>query len=169
MALWKDHAATKPATTNPPLPEPAPRRFETAPEPEPVVAAPARAPAREVVRGESLIAPDIAIEGRIEGTGHVRIAGKFKGDVDVRGDLLIEAGAKVTGSVRAEKVVIAGELIGNIESAARVELLQTGALTGDLKAGTMTVAAGARMRGQADFGWEPDKVVVSARGNGEGT
>ena len=27
-------------------------------------------------------------------------------------------------------------------------------LTGDVKAGTMTVASGARMRGQADFGWE---------------
>ena len=86
-------------------------------------------------KAESLIAPDITIEGKIEGAGHVRIAGSFKGDVNVRGDLTIEPGAKVTGSVRAEKVTIAGELIGNIESAAHVELLQTGALTGDLKAG----------------------------------
>jgi hypothetical protein len=28
---------------------------------------------------------------------------------------------------------------------------------GDLKAGSLTVAAGARMRGQADFGWEEGK------------
>ena len=50
------------------------------------------------------------------------------------------------------KVVIAGELEGNIEEASRVELLPTGVVIGDIKAGSLTVAAGARMRGQADFG-----------------
>ena len=56
--------------------------------------------------------------------------------------------------MRAKRVVIAGELEGNIEGAQQVELQQGGVLTGDVKAGTMTVASGARMRGQADFGWE---------------
>jgi cytoskeletal protein CcmA (bactofilin family) len=155
MALWKDSAGTKPTSTFP-APEPAPAaRFdapiETVPTPAP---APSSRPAPQTARAESLIAPDLAIEGRIEGSGHVRIAGKFKGDVDVKGDVTIEPGAKVTGSVRAEKVTIAGELVGNIEAATRVDLLASGALTGDLKAGTLTVAAGSRMRGQADFGWD---------------
>jgi cytoskeletal protein CcmA (bactofilin family) len=122
-------------------------------------------------KSESLIAPDIAIEGKIEGSGHVRIAGRFKGDIDVRGDVTIELGATVTGSVRAEKVTIAGELVGNIEAASRVDLLQSGALTGDIKAGSLTVASGARMRGQADFGWEdgkPHGAVTSVVTNGNG-
>ena len=33
-------------------------------------------------------------------------------------------------------------------------LLQTGVLNGDLKAGSLTVAAGSRMRGRAEFGWD---------------
>ena len=103
---------------------------------------------------ESLIAADLTIEGKIEGAGNVRIAGKFKGDVNVQGDLTIEPGAKLTGGVRAKRVVIAGELEGNIEGAAQVELQQGGVLIGDVKAGSLTVATGARMRGQADFGWE---------------
>ena len=106
---------------------------------------------------ESLIAADLTIEGKIHGTGHVRIAGQFKGDVNVEGDLTIERGAKLTGGVRASKITIAGELEGNVESAQRVELLETGVLTGDLKAGSLTVAAGSRMRGQAEFGWEDGK------------
>lgn len=119
----------------------------------PVAAAsPARAPEREVK--ESLIASDITIEGKIEGAGHIRIAGRFKGDVNVQGNLTIETGAKLTGGVRANKVIIAGELEGNIEAAQRVELLESGVLIGDVKAGTMTVAPGSRMRGQMDFGWE---------------
>lgn len=103
---------------------------------------------------ESLIAADLTIEGKIEGAGHVRIAGNFKGDVNVQGNLTIEPGARVTGEVRANTVIIGGDLEGNIHAAARVELLQTGVLNGDLKAGSLTVAAGSKMRGRAEFGWE---------------
>ncbi|MGN6729297.1 MAG: bactofilin family protein [Rhodanobacteraceae bacterium] len=163
MALWKEQMKSNSTATAEALDL---SRFEAPPAAQPEVdvpVQPAFRPAPAKALGESLIAPDLAIEGKIEGAGHVRIAGSFKGDINVRGDLTIEAGAKVTGSVRAEKVTIAGELTGNIESASHVELQQSGALTGDVKATTLTVAAGSRMRGQADFGWED-----SGRKNGNG-
>lgn len=162
MALWKESAKTS-ATETPEAMDLARAGIpETKPEAQtPVQSAFRSTPTPTLTPGkpkaESLIAPDITIEGKIEGEGHVRIAGNFKGDVNVRGDLTIEPGARVTGSVRAEKVTIAGELIGNIESAAHVELQQSGALTGDLKAGSLSVAAGSRMRGQAEFGWDDAK------------
>jgi cytoskeletal protein CcmA (bactofilin family) len=171
MALWKDQLKQTPSATPEVL---NPARFdvpvEAKPDPVAPLAARAPAPAREKAKSESLIAPDITIEGKIEGTGHVRIAGRFKGDVDVRGDLTIESGAHVTGSVRADKVVISGELVGNIEAASHVELMQNGALTGDLKAASLSVAAGSRMRGQADFGWEDSRATHGAvKSNGNGT
>lgn len=118
-------------------------------------------PPRRPVTGEgkeSVIAAGLTIEGKIEGAGHVRIAGRFQGDVHVQGNLTIEADAKVTGGVRAAAVVIGGELEGNIDGAQRVELLATGVLNGNLKAGSLTVAAGSRMRGQVEFGWEEKTV-----------
>ena len=179
MALWKEPPQKSPSA----MPEikPQPARFDTPPPPvaepkaemapPPPVLAAVRAPAsvRDKPKSESLIAPDIAIEGKIEGSGHVRIAGRFKGDVDVRGDLTIESGAKVNGSVRAEKIVVSGELVGNIEAASHVDLMQSGSLVGDLKAATLTVAAGSRMRGQADFGWEDAKAADAPRKNGNGS
>ena len=121
----------------------------------------------ELPRKESVIASDLTIEGKIEGGGSVRIAGRFKGDVNVQGDLTIEAGAKLTGGVRADKVTIAGELEGNVEEATLVNLLQTGVVLGDLKAGSLTVAAGARVRGQAEFGWDDGKPSRAGKhGNG---
>jgi cytoskeletal protein CcmA (bactofilin family) len=147
-----------------------PVRFD-APPPKPEIApVSATPPARPEIRPpgkESLIASDITIEGKIEGGGSVRIAGKFKGDVSVQGDLTVEAGAKLTGSVRANKVTIAGELEGNVEEATHVDLLASGVVIGDLKTGTLTVAAGARMRGQAEFGWGEGKgAMLGRRGNG---
>src|SRR3954470_19097223 len=83
---------------------------------------------------ETVIAAGLTIDGKIEGAGHVRMAGRFKGDVNVDGDLTIEQGAKITGSVRAATVTVGGELDGNIDAASRVELTSTGVLNGDLKA-----------------------------------
>jgi cytoskeletal protein CcmA (bactofilin family) len=103
---------------------------------------------------ESVIAAGLTIDGKIEGAGHVRMAGRFKGDVNVDGDLTIDPGAKITGSVRASTVTIGGELEGNIDGASRVELLASGVLNGDLKAGSLTVASGSRMRGNVSFGWD---------------
>ena len=152
MAIWKDPT---------PAAKPEPHRFDApAPMPEPAAAASpvpgtANAPMRTVepAARESIIAADLTIEGKIEGAGHVRIAGKFKGDVRVQGNLTIEQGAKVSGGVSANKVTLAGELNGNVESAQQVELQQTGVVNGDIKTGSLTVAAGSRIRGQVECGW----------------
>jgi cytoskeletal protein CcmA (bactofilin family) len=162
MAIWKDATSPKkdPAPMTPsPSPEPALRREPDLPMDNSLSSSSMRRPATREGR-ESVIAADITIEGKIEGAGHVRLAGRFKGDVTIQGDLTVEAGAKLMGSVRANAVVIAGEVEGNIESAQRVELLESGVLNGDLKAGTLTVAAGSRMRGRAEFGWG-DELSVS--------
>ena len=161
MALWKEPATPKkdaPTMT----PEPVLKK-ETEFSPldlAPVASGPRRVASREL--RESLIAADITIEGKIDGAGSVRLAGKFKGDVHIQGDLTVEAGAKLTGGIRANSVAIAGDVEGNIESAARVELLETGVLNGDLKAGTLTVAAGSRMRGRVEFGWGDEQPVAKS-------
>src|SRR5207342_2681983 len=143
MAIFNQHTTAKKDAASF-TPDPAPfRESPASADPAPVAAVPRRAV--DTQAKESLIASDLTIEGKIEGAGHVRIAGRFKGDVNVQGDLTIEAGAKVTGSVRAEKVVIAGELEGNVESASQVNVVATGAVIGDIKAGAVTIASGARM------------------------
>ena len=150
MAIWKESSPKKDAFA---APESAPVRITDQRPTLPAGAEPPARPADREVR-ESVVAAGLAIEGKIEGSGHVRIAGRFTGDVQVQGNLTIEPGAKVTGGVRAATVTIGGELEGNIEGASRVELLSSGILNGDLKAGSLTVAAGSKMRGQVEFGWE---------------
>ena len=152
MASWKDQFGRDTNTLEP----------AKAPEKVAVLSAanePAPRPAAVQNRAdgatkESIISAGLTIEGKIEGAGHVRIAGEFKGDVNVQGNLTIESGAHLTGGVKADTVVIGGQLDGNIDAASRVELLATGVLNGELKAGSLTVAAGSRMRGKAEFGWD---------------
>jgi cytoskeletal protein CcmA (bactofilin family) len=157
MAIWKEQ--TTPAKEPVPMsPTPAPQKddtsFATTPSSSYNTQSTARPSAGEK---ETLIAANLAIEGKIQGSGHVRVAGQFKGDVNVDGNLTIDQGAKVIGGVRASTVTIAGELEGNVDAAVRVELLASGVLNGDVKAGSLTVAAGSRMRGNAEFGWDEGK------------
>ncbi|HWO40827.1 MAG TPA: polymer-forming cytoskeletal protein [Candidatus Eisenbacteria bacterium] len=142
MALWKETTQDGPVEKS-------------------VLDEPARAvpppPKREIFtpreRHESVFGTGVLIEGKIEGDGDVRIAGRFKGDIQIKGDLNIEKGARLTAKVNAENVTIGGELEGNIVAHAQVKLLESGQLVGDLKASTLTVAAGSRMRGHVEFGW----------------
>jgi cytoskeletal protein CcmA (bactofilin family) len=172
MALWKDtNTGTSPAPSGPapsaaPAHAPPERATVAAITPEPARRpAPAPAPQRTEMR-ESHIASDLTIEGKIAGTGHVRIAGKFKGDVHVEGNVTLDSGARLEGHVKASVVSVSGELIGNIENAKRVELLETGVINGDVKAGSLTVAAGSRMRGQVEFGYDGE--TRGAKGDAKG-
>ncbi|MDE1922549.1 MAG: polymer-forming cytoskeletal protein [Gammaproteobacteria bacterium] len=153
MALWKE------TTTSglPGSPTPAGATPPDRPLAE-VGAVPAPRKARPAAEGgESVIAANLTIEGKIEGAGNVRMAGRFKGDVRIDGNFNIETGAHLTGQVLAAVVVVGGELQGNIESAKRVDVLEGGVIVGDVKAGSITVAAGSRMRGHVEFGWDDDK------------
>jgi cytoskeletal protein CcmA (bactofilin family) len=156
MALWKETNTPTPSasttTSQPPLAE------RTVPDPATLPAV--RKPlARHDSGGESVIAAGLNIEGKIEGNGSVRIAGRFKGDVRIDGNFTIEAGAHLTGQVIAAVVHVAGELQGNIESAKRVDVMDGGVIVGDVKAGSITVAAGSRMRGNVQFGWDDEKIA----------
>ncbi len=179
MALWKDtNVGTVSGSANPgggapgtaPTPMREPERTNVASlSPEPA-RRPAQAPpvqARHDMK-ESHISSDLVIEGKIAGSGHVRIAGRFKGDVHIDGNLSLDSGARLEGNVKASIVSVGGELIGNIENVKRVELLETGVINGDVKAGALTVAAGSRMRGQVEFGYEGESSARSKSEKGYG-
>jgi cytoskeletal protein CcmA (bactofilin family) len=172
MALWNEKPTPAPTGRKEPLTPvpsgasptpaaPAPM-MERSPAPErgaseANLAAAPRRPAPRGEGGESVIAANLTIEGKIEGSGNVRMAGRFKGDVRIDGNFNIDPGAHLTGQVLAAVVVVGGELQGNIESAKRVDVLEGGVIVGDVKAGSITVAAGSRMRGHVEFGWDDEK------------
>lgn len=94
MSMWRDQGPNKkdgvPAAPEVPAADGRLFTAEASPAPPvPAAAPPSAAPAaatpqRHSEAKESLIAADISIEGKIEGAGHVRLAGRFKGDVNVR-------------------------------------------------------------------------------------
>lgn len=116
------------------------------------------------VHRESIFGAGVTIEGKIDGDADVRIAGKFKGDIHIKGDLNVEKGARLAAKITAANVTLGGELDGNVVASGQVKLLESGQMTGDLKANTLTVAAGSRMRGHVEFGWSPSETAKFVNG-----
>src|SRR5262245_35965642 len=129
MALWNQ--TTSEENNEKPVEKPA----VTAVPPMQVVATATASPTKE--RGESVFGAGGTIEGRIEGDANVRIAGKFKGDIQIKADLNLEKGARLTAKISAANVTLGGELEGNVIASGQVKLLESAQLIGDLKASTL--------------------------------
>ena len=123
-------------------------------------------PMSSVNNAESILAAGLTIEGKIEGSGNFRVVGRFKGTVKVNGELTIEPGAFIEGEIRAESVLVAGDVRGQIAAASRVEFKDSGSLIGDVKANSVVVSAGSKVRGKMEFGWKEGEGEAALPENG---
>jgi cytoskeletal protein CcmA (bactofilin family) len=90
----------------------------------------------------------LSFRGDLSGEGDFQIAGRFEGEINVTGRVVVTEGAQVDANISALGIVIGGTVRGNLSAATRVEILPTGALTGSLKTGSFTAADGASVKGE---------------------
>jgi cytoskeletal protein CcmA (bactofilin family) len=99
-------------------------------------------------RVTSVLGPGINWQGNLRGSGGVRIEGAFEGDIVVRGLVVIgETGRVVCENLRANTVVVAGAVRGNI-SAEKLEIRSTGRVWGDVVTVAFSTEEGSFLRGQ---------------------
>ncbi|MCL2578523.1 MAG: polymer-forming cytoskeletal protein [Oscillospiraceae bacterium] len=98
------------------------------------------------------IAEGITIkDGKLFGTGGVKISGAFFGDVEVEGILVVSVGGSVHGNITAEDVYVNGTVDGNVLARGRVRIYPTGSLVGDVAGSSFTAEEGATFRGQSNI------------------
>jgi cytoskeletal protein CcmA (bactofilin family) len=103
----------------------------------------------EIGSAVTVISPNIRFTGNIKGEDTLRISGYFKGKIHCRRMVWVEKTGRIEGTVHARRVIIEGEINGNIESADHVELRSNGRMIGDINASKITVAQGCFFDGQA--------------------
>ncbi|MFN7035495.1 MAG: polymer-forming cytoskeletal protein [Bellilinea sp.] len=109
---------------------------------------PAGSPPPPTERVTSVLGPGINWKGSLHGSGGVRIEGTFEGDIAVRGLVVIgETGRVTCPQLRANTVVVAGALRGNI-LAEKLEIRSTGRVWGDVTVMAFSTEEGAFLRGQ---------------------
>ncbi len=101
-----------------------------------------------VERITSVLGPGVIWQGSISGSGGVRIEGAFDGQIALRGMLVVgETGRVTCENIRANTVVVAGAVRGNI-TAQKLEIRATGRVWGDVITTSFVTEDGAFLRGQ---------------------
>ncbi len=110
--------------------------------------------------------PESAMPEELSTIGHgMRITGELTGDEDVVIDGTVEGtislsqncvtigpAGRVQAEIRAQSVRVEGRVVGNITAHGRVEITPTGSILGDIRAGRVVLAEGARFKGSIDMG-----------------
>jgi cytoskeletal protein CcmA (bactofilin family) len=109
---------------------------------------PAQGALPQVERVTSVLGPGINWQGKLRGSGGIRIEGTFEGDISVRGLVVVgETGRVTCVNLAANTVVVAGAVKGNI-TAEKLEIRSTGRVWGDVTVMAFSTEEGAFLRGQ---------------------
>jgi cytoskeletal protein CcmA (bactofilin family) len=101
-----------------------------------------------VERITSVLGPGVIWEGKITGSGGVRIEGTFEGQIALRGMLVVGESGRVTcENIRANTVIVAGAVRGNITTQ-KLEIRATGRVWGDVVTTSFVTEDGGFLRGQ---------------------
>lgn len=95
------------------------------------------------------LGPDAEVNGKLSFEGPTRIEGKLRGQVRAGDLLVIGEQAVVEATVIAQKLVILGEVRGQVEGASRVQICRGGRLFGDLETRSLVIEEGGHFEGQS--------------------
>lgn len=101
----------------------------------------------------TVIGKDVQIEAvRLTGQESVRIEGTYKGFVDLEGSLVLGESGSITGDVRANYFLVAGEVDGDIYCSTQLHLVSTAKVIGNIQAPSLIVDEGSQVTGRFIIG-----------------
>jgi cytoskeletal protein CcmA (bactofilin family) len=104
----------------------------------------------------SLFSAGSRLQGDVETSGPLMIAGHIIGDGRVSGELSIGPDAHWEGNVYAQRAVVAGKVTGSIVVSEKIEIAATAVIRGRVSACTIAMALGATIDGEVTVtGTEP--------------
>ena len=95
----------------------------------------------------AFLGQETEFEGNLSFKGMVRIDGRFKGEINTEGTLIVGETAVIDSDIHASNVIISGEVRGHIVAGERIEILSPGKVFGDIEAPSVTINTGVIFEG----------------------
>ena len=106
---------------------------------------------KEAEKVNTVLSDTTSFNGIMKFKTSLKINGKFNGEIISEGFLIVGERATVKANIKADSVVIAGEVKGNVEARERLELLSTGKLYGNIKTKKLKMADGVIFEGKCEM------------------
>jgi len=147
-----------PAESRPPVTNSAPNKSQAS-KPAPAAAAPSSKVA--ATHGRNVLSSDVEIKGKVKFSNDLVVDGLIEGEIISDGSLTVGENARIKAEINTRSVVIYGKVHGNINVTDRVDIRANAELVGDIKAGTLSIEAGAIFVGKSTVG-APSSLPASA-------
>jgi len=108
---------------------------------------------------------EIRIKGDLRGAEDLVLEARIEGRIELEGALTLKPASIVKGEVFADRVKVAGTVVGNISATESIELEKGARVLGDLRAPNVRIVEGARFSGELVVGpvSRADVVELSSR------
>ena len=113
------------------------------------------APVERVEDMTTCFGKNLTIAGNVSGEGNLIVMGSFEGDFDLKGQLKVTQGARVTGNLKATSIAVNGNVEGNITATEKVHLDNTAKITGRMVTPKISILDGAVFDGEMQMGKRP--------------
>ena len=97
------------------------------------------------------IGKGVNISGKLSFDGVVRIDGRFEGEIDATGTLIVGADAVIEAKIKVATALVSGEIRGDIEAASKVELVSPGKFYGNIKTNKIIIGEGSLFEGKCEM------------------
>ena len=95
----------------------------------------------------SSLGPDTVVSGRLSFNAPTRLDGTLRGEVRATDLLVVGERGFIEGTVRAPRLIVLGEIRGDVVGAERVEIGSSGRLIGSVEAASLVVKDGGCLDG----------------------
>ena len=95
---------------------------------------------------------DAEVSGKLSFATATRIEGKLKGEIRSSDLLVVGPSALVQATVRADRLVILGEVRGEVQGATRIQICPGGKLFGDVQTRGLVIEEGGIFEGRCVMG-----------------
>jgi len=95
----------------------------------------------------AFLGKDTEFEGKFSFTGAVRIDGKFSGEIESNGTLIVGESATITAQIHVADIIISGEVRGDIFAENKIEINVPGKLFGNIQTPKLVIEEGVVFEG----------------------
>ena len=105
----------------------------------------------DAINNTTFIGTGALFKGLLGFEGTVCIDGKFEGEVDTSGTLIISESGEIVANIEAGIVVCKGHVKGNVTATQKVEMHPSSKITGNVKSPSLSIEIGAKVEGSIDM------------------
>ena len=99
----------------------------------------------------TVIGEDSSIKGSIHSQQSIRIDGIFEGEINSQGEIFIGVNSHVNANIFGKHIVVAGEVVGNIEAIKSLQITKTGKVYGNIAGDQLLIEEGGIYKGNVNM------------------